>query len=105
MNEKVKFPVEANQFIHFCCQDVVLCTYTFFDQKFKNFKAFQGHINFFPFFKDSRGAKSSQHNATSDAQSREKADFHLKTLEKLRWIKLATNFTDFPAPTAIFKDF
>ena len=42
------------------------------------FKAFQGHI--FPLFKDSRGAKSSPYNATSDAQSRECADFRLRHL-------------------------
>ena len=52
----------------------------FFQPKIQGlFKAFQGHI--FPSFKDSnRGAKSSQYNATSDAQCRECADFRLRHL-------------------------
>ena len=69
-------------------------------------RTFQGlsRKHFFPFSRTPRGTKSSQYNATSDALSRECADFRLR-LEKLRWIKLETNFKYFPAPTAVFKDF
>lgn len=34
-----------------------------------------------------------------------KCQFSSQALEKLYWIKLATNFQDFPAATEIFKDF
>lgn len=58
----------------------------FFDQKFKDF--------FFHFSRTPREAKWSQYNATLDAQSRV-SRFSSQTLEKLRWIKLATNWKKF----------
>ena len=66
--------LQAGAFM-FC---VVHGSYTFFDQKFKDFS--RPFKDTFFHFQGQRGAKSSHYNATSDAQSRECTDFHLRHL-------------------------
>ena len=80
----------------------------FFEQKLQGlFKDFQGHISHFsrtPFSAKKR-FESMSFLVLPQHEQFYPEGLSYQVLENLGWIKLAPKFKDFPAPTAIFKDF
>ena len=81
---------------------------TVFEQKLQGlFKDFQGHISHFsrtPFSAKKR-FESMSFLVLPQHEQFYPEGLSYQVLENLGWIKLAPKFKDFPAPTAIFKDF
>ena len=80
----------------------------FFGQKLQGFfKDFQGHISHFsktPFSAE-KSLESMSFLVLPQHEQFYPEGLSYYVLENLGWIKLAPKFKDFPAPTAIFKDF